>query len=61
MLGDICAAPSRTAGKPDGSNRPMQIMIDITASRVVGDDTVETDVKIIFVTYATVCSYKLKD
>lgn len=34
----------------------MQAVISIMASIFVGDDTVETDVKIILITHAAVCS-----
>ena len=43
-------APSGTPRKSKGSDRPMQAMAGIAASMIMGDDTVETDVKIILIT-----------
>ena len=42
--------PSGTPRKSKGSDRPVQTMVGIAASMIVGDNTVETDVKIILIT-----------
>ena len=56
MVSGMLQVPSRTPRKSNRSDRPMQAVVNIMASIFVGNDTVETDVKIILITHATVCS-----
>ena len=53
-------APSGTPRKSDRSDRPMQAVVSTMASIVVSDDTIETDVKIIIITYAAVYSIHIQ-